>query len=300
MHQPVLLEKVIKYLNPQKGENFVDCTIGEAGHSLAILEKIKPRGRVLGIDVDSDSLKRIQSQERLILVHDNFKDLRKIIQENHFDPVNGILFDLGLSSWQIEESGKGFTFKKDEPLIMILNSKQEVTAEEVLNTWPEESLIEIFKRYGEEKYSRRIVTAIVNHRKLSPIKTTFQLKEIIDKTIPFSKTRRGKINRVLARIFQALRIVINDELENLKQGLNQATKIVVPKGRIVVISFHSLEDRIVKNFFKNKEKRGQLKILTKKPIIANEIEINVNPRARSAKLRAAMKLKGSKELSLEP
>lgn len=289
MHQPVLLEKVIKYLNPQKGENFIDCTIGEAGHSLAILEKTKPKGRVLGIDVDSDSLKRIQSQERLILVRGNFKDLKKIIQENRFDPVNGVLFDLGLSSWQIEKSGKGFTFKKDEPLIMILNGRQEVTAEEVLNTWPEESLIEIFKRYGEEKYSRRIVTAIVNYRKFSPIKTTFQLKEIINKTVPFSKTRRGKSNRVLARVFQALRIVINDELENLKQGLSQAMKIVAPKGRIVVISFHSLEDRFVKNFFKNKEKKGQLKILTKKPIIADEIELNVNPRARSAKLRAGIK-----------
>jgi 16S rRNA (cytosine1402-N4)-methyltransferase len=289
MHQPVLLDKVIKYLNPKPGKNFVDCTIGEAGHTQAILDKIKPKGRVLGIDVDFAALKRIKSQERLILVHGNFKDLKNIAQENRFESINGILFDLGLSSWQIEESGRGFTYKKDEPLMMILNSRQEVTAQEIINTWPEESLIEIFKRYGEEKYARKIVTAIVNQRKVNPIKTTFQLKEIIKKAIPFNGTRRGKINRVLARIFQALRIVINDELENLKQGLNQAIEIIVPKGKIVVISFHSLEDRIVKNFFRGSEKEGHLKILTKKPIIVDEAEISVNPRSRSAKLRAAMK-----------
>ncbi len=292
MHQPVLLDKVTKYLNPQKGENFIDCTIGGAGHALAILEKTKPDGKVLGIDVDSDSLKRIEPQERLILAHGNFKDLKKIVQENHFEPVKGILFDLGLSSWQIEESGKGFTFKKDEPLIMILNSKQEVTAQEILNTWPEESLIEIFKRFGEERYSRSIVKAIVSQRKLTPIKTTFQLKEIIIKAVPVSRTRRGRTNRVLARIFQALRITINDELENLKQGLSQAIKIISPKGRIIVISFHSLEDRIVKHFFRNRERENQLRILTKKPVIADEIETSINPRARSAKLRAVVKTQG--------
>ena len=288
MHQPVLLEKVIQFLNPQPGDNFVDCTLGKAGHTKAILEKTGPEGRVLGIDIDSDSLKRIEPIDRLILVHGNFRELKDIIEKNNFKPINGILFDLGLSSWQIEESGKGFTFKKDEPLIMILNSKQEVTAEEILNTWPEESLVEIFIKYGEEKYSRRIVRQIVNQRKIAPIKTTFQLKELVRKVIPLSRARRGKINRVLARIFQALRIVINDELENLKQGLEQSIELISPQGKIVVISFHSLEDRIVKNFFKTKEREGRLKILNKKPIIADETEISANPRSRSAKLRAAM------------
>jgi len=291
MHQPVLLEKVIKYLNPKPGENFIDCTIGIAGHAKAILEKTAPNGKVLGIDIDMESLKRIEPQDRLILVHGNFKDLKKIIVENNFLNINGILFDLGLSIWQIEESGKGFTYKKDEPLIMILNSKQEVTAEEIINKWPEESLIEIFQKYGEEKFSRRIVKEIVNQRKLTPIKTTFQLKEIIKKSIPsFSLTRRGTLNRVLARIFQALRIVINDELENLKQGLEQAVEIIAPQGRIVVISFHSLEDRIVKNFFREKEVQGRLRILTERPVAADEIEISMNYRSRSAKLRAAIKI----------
>ena len=290
MHIPVLLDKVIKYLDPKPGENFVDCTIGIDGHSKAILEKTAPNGRVLGIDIDLASLKKIEPQERLILAHGNFKELRKIVTENNFPIINGILFDLGLSNWQIEESGKGFTYKKDEPLIMILNAKQEVTAEEIINQWPEESLVEIFKKYGEEKYSRRIVGEIVKQRKLTPIKTTFQLKNVIKRAIPFSLTRRGVLSRVLARIFQALRIVINDELENLKAGLEQSIEIIAPKGRIIVISFHSLEDRIVKNFFKEQENQGRIKILTEKPVIADEIEISMNYRSRSAKLRAAIKI----------
>ena len=290
MHIPVLLEKVIEYLDPKPGDNFVDCTIGETGHTKAILEKTAPHGKVLGIDVDLNSLKRIVPQDRLILAHGNFKDLRKIATENNFLNINGILFDLGLSLWQINESGKGFTYKKDEPLIMILNGKQVVTAEEIVNKWPEESLVEIFEKYGEERYSRRVVKEIVNCRKLAPIKTTFQLRNVVRKAIPyFSLAGRGTINRVLARIFQALRIVINDDLENLKTGLEQALEILVPKGRIAVISFHSLEDRIVKNFFRDKEKSGQVEILTDAPVTADEIEISMNYRSRSAKLRAAIK-----------
>jgi len=290
MHIPVLLEKVIQYLRPRPGKNYIDCTLGQVGHTRAILDRTKPDGKVLGIDADFDSLKRIKELKGLIIAHGNFKDLKEIVKKNRFESVNGILFDLGLSSWQIDESEKGFTFKKDEPLIMILNSKQEVTAGEIINTWPEESLIDIFQKYGEEKFSRRIVRQIVLHRKLAPIKTTFQLKEIIKKAIPFSEKGRGRLNKVLARIFQALRIVINDELENLKQALEQALEILNPKGRIVVISFHSLEDRIVKKFFREKKLKGELKILTKKPITADEIEISINSKSRSAKLRAAIKI----------
>ncbi len=291
MHTPVLLEKVIEYLSPKPGENFVDCTIGEAGHARAILEKTAPSGKVLGIDLDSGSLKRIQPIDKLILAYGNFKDLKKIVIENNFLNINGILFDLGLSAWQIEESGKGFTYKKDEPLIMILNGKQVVPAEEIVNTWPEESLVDIFKNYGEERYSRRIVREIVGRRKLAPIKTTFQLREVIKRSVPsaFSLTRRGTLNRVLSRIFQALRIVVNDELENLKHGLEQAFEILAPGGRILVISFHSLEDRIVKNFFRDKKAQGQADVLTDKPVMADEFEISMNYRSRSAKLRAIVK-----------
>lgn len=284
-HAPVLLNEVIKYLDPKSGENFIDCTVGEAGHAVVILEHIKPSGKVLGIDVDPDSLKRIKPQDGLILVQGNFRDLKKIIEKYNFYPVNGILFDLGLSSWQIEESGRGFSFKRDELLKMRLDNRG-LTAVEIVNTWSEEALIEIFSKYGEERYSRRIAKKIIGERRIRPIETTFQLLEIIKKVTPYSKTRRGQINRVAARIFQALRIVVNDELENLRRGLEQALEILKPEGRIVVISFHSLEDRIVKRFFKENK---TCQILTKKPIMAGEEEVRNNPRSRSAKLRVVIK-----------
>jgi 16S rRNA (cytosine1402-N4)-methyltransferase len=297
MHKPVLLEKVVEYLDPHAGENFVDCTLGEAGHSLAILEKTKPDGRVLGIDLDWESLKRIPANERLILAHGNFKDLKKIVLEKNFTNISGVLFDLGISSWQLEESGRGFSFRKDEPLNMILNSSQVVSAQEILNVWPEESLLEIFQDYGEERFSRKIVQRIVQQRKLAPIKTTFQLVELIKKSIPFSKSRsgksayrRGRFDRVAARIFQALKIAVNDETDNLIHGLEQSLEILKKEGRLVIISFHSIEDRIVKRFFKTKEKEGRAKILIKKPITASAAELSVNPRSRSAKLRAAIKI----------
>lgn len=277
-HVPVLLNEVIKYLDPKPGENFIDATIGEAGHAQKILEQIKPNGKVLGVDADPDSLKRIKAQERLVLVCGNFKDLKKIVQDNNFYPVNGVLFDLGLSSWQIEESGRGFSFKKDEPFL--------VDIEIIINQWPEQELFKIFREYGEEKHSYRIAKKIREERKVRPVKTTFQLLEIIKKAIPYSRTRRGRIDRVAARIFQSLRIVVNDELENLKQGLKQTMEILESGGRIAVISFHSLEDRIVKNFIRENK---FLENLTKKPVVAGEKEILNNPRSRSAKLRAAIK-----------
>ncbi len=287
MHKPVLLKEAIEYLDPKPNQNFIDCTVGEAGHSLTILNKIKPNGKILGIDADKESLEKIKPAERLILINGNFKDLKKIAEENNFIKVNGVLFDLGLSSWQLDESGKGFSYKKDEPLIMILNNSQEVTAKEIINTWPEEELIKILKEYGEERFSRKIVQKIVQHRKLAPIQTTSQLYELIKKSVPFAGGR-GRTDRVAARIFQALRIAVNDEIENLKKGLEQAFQILNKEGRVVVISFHSLEDRIVKWFFRNLEKEGKIKILTKKPITAGRAEIITNSRSRSAKLRAAM------------
>ncbi len=288
MHKPVLLNEVIEYLDPKPNQNFIDCTVGEAGHSLAILNRNQPDGKVLGIDTDNESLKRIKPTERLVLINGNFKDLKTIAGENNFVKVNGVLFDLGLSSWQLDESGKGFSYKKDEPLTMIFNNSQVVTAQEIINTWPEEELIKIFKEYGEERFARKIVQKIVQYRGLTPVQTTSQLFEIIKKSVPFSKTGHGRTDRIAARIFQALRIVVNDEIENLKKGLEQAFQILDKEGRVVVISFHSLEDRIVKWFFRNLEKEGKIKILTKKPITANKAEIITNSRSRSAKLRAAM------------
>lgn len=294
MHQPVLLKIAIKYLNPKSNENFVDCTIGGAGHSSTILEKIKPDGKVLGIDADLAVIKRIKPRKRLILICGNFKNLKKIVQERDFGPINGILFDLGLSSWQIEESNRGFTFQKDEVLDMRFDPKNQVlTALEIINSLTEEELKEVFRKYGEEKYGWKVARQIIEERKKENVETTFALREIIKRAIPIGRTRRSSINRVLARIFQALRIIVNDELENLKQGLEQALEVLEPNGRLVVISFHSLEDRIVKRFFKEKASlqlvNRRLKILTKKPIMASEEEIKKNPRSRSAKLRAAWK-----------
>jgi len=291
MHQPVLLNEVINYLNPNPGENFIDCTVGAGGHSFAILEKNSP-GKVLAIDWDKESLQllKLKVNDRLTLVNNNFKNLKQIVKEYNFYPVNGILFDLGLSSWQIEESGRGFSFKKDENLDMRFQPAGE-TVQEIINKWPEQSLMEVFWKYGEERYGRRIAKRIVEERKRQSIKTTFELRKVIEQAVPV-RLRQGyggrrRIDRVLARIFQSLRIVVNDELENLKQGIEQAAEILMPGGRLVVISFHSLEDRIVKNFFKENK---SLKTLIKKPIMANEEEIKKNPRSRSAKLRAAIKL----------
>jgi len=290
MHIPVLLNEVIYYLQPKRGKNFIDCTLGEGGHAQVILEKIKPEGRVLGIDLDPETLKKLKPTKNLLLFKGNFKDLKTIVKKTGIKPINGILFDLGLSSGQLEESGKGFSYKKDEPLDMRIDNSSSLTAKEIINKWSFEDLYKIFKEYGEEKFSRRIAKKIIEKRKEEIIQSTFQLKKVILQAIPFSKTKRGKGGRVLARIFQALRIVVNDELENLKQGLIQAVDILDSGGRLVVISFHSLEDRIVKRFLKEKQEEGFLKILTKKPITPSAKEIINNPKSRSAKLRAAVKL----------
>lgn len=321
-HIPVLLKETLEYLDPKPGENFVDCTLGGAGHALAILEKNKPDGKVLGIDLDLENIKEIElrikparnashsdasgNQElenRLILVQDSFVNLKSIVEEYNFKPINGILFDLGMSSWHLDESGRGFSFRKDEPLIMsyahneksksknqkskIQIKNQKLTAEEIINKWPQEELEKIFREYGEERFARRIAGRICEERKKESIKTTFQLVEIVRRSFP-RKYKFGKIH-CATRIFQALRIAVNGELENLKKVLPQAIEVLEPKGRIVVISFHSLEDRIVKNFFREEEKKEKIKIITKKPIKTNWQEIKKNKRARSSKLRATEK-----------
>jgi 16S rRNA (cytosine1402-N4)-methyltransferase len=326
IHIPVLLNEVLEYLDPKPGENFIDCTIGGGSHTFAILEKAFPNGKVLGIDLDIDSLKaaevktqnlklknknqKLKIENRLFLVRGNFANLKNIVEEKSFFPINGILLDLGMSSEQIEKSGRGFSFKKDEPLIMsyIHNKKTEtkslasdeklvrggenknqiLTAQEILNKWPEKYLVEIFQKYGQERFSRRIAANIVKYRKERPIKTTFQLNEIIRQAIP-PRFRHQRIH-FATRAFQSLRIAVNDELNNLQKVLPQALEILEPKGRIVAISFHSLEDRIVKWFFREQAKLGKLKIVTKKPITPTFEEIKKNPRARSAKMRAAIKI----------
>lgn len=271
MHVPVLKKEVLEVLDPKPNENFIDATYGFGGHSKDILEKIKPKGKVLGIEQDKEIFKKIEKKERLILVNDSYVNLDKIVKKNEFGPIAGTLFDLGLSSWDLEESGRGFTFKKEEPLDMRYNTAQELTAEYIVNNYSEKDLQRIFKEYGEERFARIIARRIIKER---PLKTTFDLRKLIPK-----KTK-------LHRSFQALRIEVNDELNNVKRGLTQATSALIKGGRIGVISFHSLEDRIVKHFFKN---NSNLNILTKKPIIARKEEIEDNYRSKSAKFRGAIK-----------
>ncbi len=285
-HIPVLQKEVLDYLNPKANQNFIDCTIGSGGHATAILEKNRPKGKVLGIEVDSELIKNLASIERLILVNDNFRNLKIIVEKYNFGPVQGILLDLGISSWHLEKSGRGFSFQRDESLDMRYR-KNNFTAEEIINTWLEKEIEKILREYGEERFARRIAREIIKERKVRPIKTTFRLIEVVKKAI----SRRYLHQRIhfATRTFQALRIAVNNELENLEKVLSQAINVLEPKGRLVVISFHSLEDRIVKNFLRDKSKEGLVRILTKKPIRPTLEEIRNNPRARSAKLRAALK-----------
>lgn len=285
-HIPVLLKETLELLSPKSNENFVDCTIGLGGHTEEILRKTVPSGKVLGIDLNRHTLKVVRENlaeygDRLILVEDSFANLEKIVHQNNLGEVDGILLDLGMSSWEIEESGKGFSFQKDEPLDMRFSEKIATTAKYIINRWKEDELLRIFREYGEERFARPIAKKIIEERKKKEIATTGELVDIISQV----KHRRGRINPA-TQVFQALRIEVNSELENLKDVLAQSVNVLSKGGRIAVISFHSLEDRIVKWFFRENE---NLEIITKKPVMAGEEEIKFNHRSRSAKLRVAIK-----------
>lgn len=265
---------------------------------MEILKRIGPSGKLMGIDLDESAIEKLklkaagqEAEKRLILACDNFTNLEKIVRENNFGPVQGILADLGMSSGQLEESGRGFSFLKDEPLIMAYNKSQiadGLTAAGILSVKNKEELEKIFKEYGEERFARQIARKIVESRRIKPIRTTLELVNIIKSATPFWYHRLYL--HPATRIFQALRIAVNDELNNLISFLPQALNVLVSGGRLIVISFHSLEDRIVKNLFKEKKQLGLIKILTKKVIKPTREETGINPRSRSAKLRAAVKL----------
>lgn len=303
IHKPVLIKDVLKYLNPKPNENFIDATIGQAGHALLLLEKNGPGGRVLGIDLDAWQIENskartidfsrerdpaLRGSKRVILVNDSYVNIKEIALKNNFKTVNGILLDLGYSSWQLENSTKGFSFQKDELLDMRYDLKNPLTARKIVNEYQENEIAEILKEYGQERFAKKIAKEIIKQRKIKKIESTFQLKNIIEKVVP-AKLQYAKIH-CATRSFQALRIAVNDELGNLTRVLPDAFSILSEGGRLVVISFHSLEDKIVKNFFKEKEQLQAATILTPKPIMVDEQEISLNIRSRSAKLRAIVKL----------
>lgn len=303
-HVPVLLNEVLAALSPQPNQNFVDGTVGDAGHSEKILELTGPKGRLLAIDADPESLLRAkqnlyQFDSRVTFVRANFSELERIVTEHEFAPIQGILLDLGWSSPQFEERGRGFSFVKDEPLDMRYSGAQstssELSATEVVNNHSVSELATIFKEYGEESLSLEIAQAIGDARRTAPITKTGQLVEIVlqvyrrklktDKEIPWV----GGLHPA-TKVFQALRIAVNQELAVIERVLPGALQLLAPGGRLAIITFHSLEDRIVKHVFKDWAARSLVTITTKKPIVCGEAEFAANPRARSAKLRVVQKL----------
>lgn len=290
MHIPVLKEEVMQYLDPKRNENFIDCTIGEGGHTFAILEKTGLSGRVLGIDKDNRNIKLVKDKarqnnfsNRLIAKEDNYINLKKIVQKEKFSKVSGFLFDLGMSSWHIDSSKRGFSFQKDEILDMRYSIKDELTAWDIVNSWPPEEIESILKSFAEEKFSKKITSAIISRRKIKKIDTAIDLAEIIKNIFP-------KIKKIhpATKTFQAIRIAVNSELQNIKKALPDAIEILEEGGVISIISFHSLEDRIVKTFLKQSE---EITVITKKPVVPSPKEIINNARSRSAKLRVAIKNK---------
>lgn len=303
VHKPVLLNEIIGYLTdlPEHPSDisYLDGTLGGAGHALAVAEALKEKGvrhlTLAGLDRDPAAIARaavaLQGKaSKLILENEDFRNLDRVLDKHGMKAVDLILLDLGISSDELESSGRGFTFQKDEPLLMTLGdpARYQFTAKDIVNSWEEEVLANIIFGYAEEKFARRIARAIVIYRSKKKIETSMELAEIVKNAVP-PFYRRGKIHPA-TKTFQALRIAVNDELEALREGLAKGFDRLAPGGRMAVISFHSLEDRIVKGFFKDKGKLGA-DVLTKKPVTAAQEEISSNPRSRSAKLRVISKNK---------
>ncbi|MBL8030352.1 MAG: 16S rRNA (cytosine(1402)-N(4))-methyltransferase RsmH [Candidatus Doudnabacteria bacterium] len=310
-HIPVLLQEVISYLKPGSDENFVDATLGGGGYSLEILKHTEANGKVLGIDLDTVALENFKLQiqnykinaDRVVLHHGNFQHIDKIVKSHNFENISGIVADIGLSSFELDQSGRGFSFQKSEPLDMRFNQSQPEDAAFYLHSKTEAELRKIFEDFGEEKFAGLIAKKITQYKlnKLS-LKQTRELYEVIKDALP--KPFKHKADDSARRIFQALRIAVNHELENLQEFLPKAFNILRPGGRLVVVSFHSLEDRIVKQYFNGLSKgcvcppefpmcicgqNPQAKILTKKPVIPSEAELEKNSRSKPAKLRAIVK-----------
>lgn len=293
-HIPVLLNEVLRVLEPKENEIFIDGTLGGGGHAEKILERLGAGGKLIGIDADESAIKKAEEKiggdKRVIFVHGNYADIPKIIADMKIERVDGIFLDLGFSSLQIDGGGRGFSFTaSDEPLDMRYGkSGSGISARSIINSWNKDELARIFRKLGEERYAGRIARRIVEIRKRAPIETAGALADAVLSAIPRSRKLNKRVRTIhpATRVFQAVRIAVNRELENLETALLSAPDCLAPGGRLAVISFHSLEDRIVKNHFRMLASDGIGEILTKKPVMPSFEEIKANSRSRPAKLRA--------------
>jgi 16S rRNA (cytosine1402-N4)-methyltransferase len=297
VHIPDLLTEVLELLAPRSGGRYVDATIDGGGHARAVLEASAPDGRVLGLDRDPAILDALRSSMaetiaagRLQTAQASFAELDRVLPAHGIAPVDGVLFDLGLSSFHLDASGRGFSFARDEPLDMRFDASDADldTAADILASRSADELTELLRTYGEERFASRIARTIVARRRTAPLRTTAELLAAIEQSLP--PQVRWRATRDAARVFQALRIAANDELGAITAALPHALAALAPRGRLVVIAFHSLEDRLVKTFFRERQRTGELRILTRKPLQASAAEIAANPRAASAKLRAAERI----------
>jgi 16S rRNA (cytosine1402-N4)-methyltransferase len=285
-HIPVLLKEVITFLNPKEGEIFLDGTFGGGGHSRAIYEKIGSKGRLLCFDMNPGAINlcsHLLPHKNVACVESNFKDILDVLKKFHIKGLDGLLLDLGLSSDELENSGRGFTFQKDEPLLMTMSDKL-TPLKDLLKYLNEEEIADVIFYYGEERYSRRIAKSIYDAIKNNEMNTTSDLSRAILKALPLS-AKSGRIHAA-TKTFMAFRIFANHEVENLNSVLSLLPNIMNPGGRVSIISFHSIEDRLVKNAFRELAHQGKATLLTKKALMGDREELLLNPRSRSAKLRA--------------
>lgn len=305
MHLPVLLQETIENLITDPHGIYVDCTLGGGGHLSYLADRLAPDARIIGIDKDAGILQQTRRKIKnlnVTLIHSDFRNLEQVVHDLDLEYVDGVMMDLGVSSFQLDDPERGFSFHEDAQLDMRMNRGQELNARDIINNWTESEISAILFKFGEEKFARSISKAIVQHREIKPIETTLELTEIIKAAVP-ARYRREK--HPARKSFQALRIAVNEEMEALREALPQAVDILKPGGRLCVISFHSLEDRIVKQFIQEKaltctcppdfpqcicNQQPQLKIIRRKPIIPSAEECETNPRARSAKLRVAERI----------
>jgi 16S rRNA (cytosine1402-N4)-methyltransferase len=297
-HVPVLYNEALDALNIKSDGVYVDCTFGGGGHSKGILERLGANGKLVAFDQDEDAQRNLPNDERIIFVPQNFRHLQRFLRLHGVLPVNGVLADLGVSSHQFDEGTRGFSTRFEGPLDMRMDQRQLTTAKDILLTYTEQQLHKLFEQYGEVTNSKTLAKHIVQNRALNALQTIESLKSLLQPVV------RGNPNKYLAQVFQALRIEVNDEMGALKEMLLQIPDVLKPQGRVAIITFHSIEDRLVKNFFKNETfeevlnenpfistvKEKKLKVITKKPIEASPEETKRNPRSRSAKLRVAEKM----------